>query len=103
MFLINNKINDKITKTLVEKYLNLTRTARDKISNFENQTNKEKEMVENMLEMADNYISDANHFFQIKDYVRSYGAINYAHAWIDACVKLGLMDGHDDDVLFTLP
>jgi hypothetical protein len=35
--------------------------------------------------------------------VRAFGAINYAHAWIDAGVKIGLLDGHGDDVLFTLP
>ena len=81
----------------------MTNRARRKISHIENQTNEELNMISAMLDMADNYISDANHFFGIQDYVRSYGAINYAHAWIDACVKLKLMDGHGDDELFTLP
>ena len=103
MFLINYEINDNITKSLAEKYLTLTKKARNKVSMIGNQTNEEREMVTIMLEMADNYISDASHFFSIQDYVRSYGAINYAHAWIDACVKLRLMDGHGDDELFTLP
>jgi hypothetical protein len=53
--------------------------------------------------MADDYSSDAKHFLDIGDRVRAFGAINYAHAWIDAAVKLRLLDGHDDDVLFTLP
>ncbi len=53
--------------------------------------------------MADAYIFDAGFFFEKGDYIRSFGAINYAHAWIDAGVKLKLLDGHDDDVLFTLP
>ena len=35
--------------------------------------------------------------------IDAFGAINYAHAWIDAAVKIGLLDGHDDDSLFTLP
>ena len=56
-----------------------------------------------MLRMADDYASDAKHFMQQGDYVRSFGAINYAHAWIDGAVKIGLLDGHGDDVLFTLP
>ena len=81
----------------------MTDRARRKISHIENQTNEELNMISVMLDMADNYISDANHFFEIQDYVRSYGAINYAHAWIDVCVKLKLMDGHGDDELFTLP
>lgn len=53
--------------------------------------------------MADDYCSDAIHFREKGDYLRSFGAINYAHAWIDAGVKLGLLDGHGDDELFTLP
>ncbi len=53
--------------------------------------------------MADDYTFDANHFLNSGDLVRAFGAINYAHAWIDAGVKLGLLDGHGDDVLFTLP
>ena len=50
-----------------------------------------------LLRMADDYASDAKHFMES---VRDLGAINYAHAWIDAH---GLLDGHGDDNLFTLP
>ena len=56
-----------------------------------------------MMRMADDYASDAAHFLSIGDHVRAFGAINYAHAWVDAGVKIGLLDGHGDDVLFTLP
>jgi hypothetical protein len=53
--------------------------------------------------MADDYASDAQYFLKQGDLIRAFGAINYAHAWIDAGVKLRLLDGHGDDVLFTLP
>jgi hypothetical protein len=56
-----------------------------------------------MMEMADSYTSDAKWFAEQGDLVRAFGAINYAHAWIDCAVKIGLLDGHDDDNLFTLP
>ena len=56
-----------------------------------------------MMEMADSYTSDAKWFVEQGDLVRAFGAINYAHAWIDCAVKIGLLDGHDDDNLFTLP
>ena len=46
---------------------------------------------------------DGQYFMDTGDYVRSFGAINYAHAWIDAAVKLEWLDGHGDDDLFTLP
>ena len=56
-----------------------------------------------MMEMADSYTSDAKWFVEKGDFVRAFGAINYAHAWIDCAVKIGLMDGHGDDEMFTLP
>jgi len=55
------------------------------------------------MRMADDYTSDAGYFMEKGDYIRAFGAINYAHAWIDAAVKLRLLDGHGDDELFTLP
>ena len=45
-------------------------------------------MLQILLRMADDYSSDAKHFMEIGDYVRAFGAINYAHAWIDAGVKI---------------
>ena len=56
-----------------------------------------------MLRMCDDYAADARHFASEGDLVSSFGAINYAHAWLDAAVRIGLMDGHGDDRLFTLP
>ena len=56
-----------------------------------------------MLRMCDDYTADARHFASEGDLVSSFGAINYAHAWLDAAVRIGLMDGHGDDRLFTLP
>ena len=53
--------------------------------------------------MCDDYASDARHFLRSGNLIDAFGAINYAHAWIDAAVKIGLLDGHDDDTLFTLP
>ena len=56
-----------------------------------------------MLRMCDDYTSDARHFLASGNLIDAFGAINYAHAWIDAAVKIGFLDGHDDDILFTLP
>ena len=59
--------------------------------------------LDSMMRMCDDYQADAKHFLEKGDLVRAFGAINYAHAWIDAAVRIGLMDGHGDDRLFTLP
>ena len=56
-----------------------------------------------MLRMFDDYLSDSEHFLENGDFVRAFGAVNYAHAWIDCAVKTGLLNGHGDDRLFTLP
>ena len=96
-------INDKISEEKLTHYLNLTKEARKKATAIHSEGSKEAEMLAVLLRMADDYTSDAQHFMKIGDYIRAYGAINYAHAWIDAGVKLRLLDGHGDDRLFTLP
>jgi hypothetical protein len=53
--------------------------------------------------MCDDYIFDSKYFRDSGDLVSAFGAINYAHAWLDAAVKIGLLDGHGDDNLFTIP
>ena len=78
-----------VTIERIEKYFETTEQARARLST--------------MLKMCDDYAADARHFANEGDLVSAFGAINYAHAWLDAAVKIGLMDGHGDDRLFTLP
>ena len=94
---------DRVSIELVEKYLRLTEQARDKATPLVKPGSIEEDMLNDMLRMADDYCSDAQHFADNGDLVRAFGAINYAHAWIDAGVRIGLLDGHGDDSLFTLP
>lgn len=96
-------IEATISEERLLHYLDLTKSARTKVSEINHLDHQMSKDMQTLLEMADAYISDAQFFFEKGDYVRSFGAINYAHAWIDAGVKLRLLDGHDDDVLFTLP
>ena len=77
----------------VEKYLDITRRAREKATPIHADGSPESTQLSIMLRMADDYASDAQHFLNIGDHVRAFGAINYAHAWIDAGVNLDcLMD-----------
>ena len=80
----------------------ITEKARNKATPLAS-TQEQKVMLETLLSMADDYAHDAQYFLNQGDLIRAFGAINYAHAWIDAGVKLHLLDGHGDDVLFTLP
>ncbi|MBT3657315.1 MAG: DUF357 domain-containing protein [Euryarchaeota archaeon] len=96
-------VDNIVSKEKLTHYIGLTRKARQKATPIPKEGSHESEQLQIMLRMADDYASDAQHFMDKGDYVRAFGAINYAHAWIDAGVKLRLLDGHGDDVLFTLP
>jgi len=61
---------------------------------------KEKEAKE-IIEMVENYLSDAHHFEKKEDFVNAFAALNYAHGWIDSGVRLEVFDV-DDDKLFTI-
>ncbi len=95
--------HSKVTIELIERYLVLTDMARKKATPLYSTDSDEGKKLQKMMEMADSYTSDAKWFAEQGDLVRAFGAINYAHAWIDCAVKIGLMDGHGDDEMFTLP
>jgi len=92
-----------ISQEKVEHYFELTSRARAKATPIHQPGSAESKQLSILMRMADDYSSDARFFRDNDDYVRAFAAINYAHSWIDAAVKLGLLDGHGDDELFTLP
>ncbi len=57
--------------------------------------------ADDVLSMARTYYEDAKHFQREQDLLRALAAVTYAHGWIDAGVRLGLLDGGDDDQTFT--
>ncbi len=95
-------MDDTITTERIEGYLSLTAEARARATPATNNPEDETRL-RTMLGMCDDYVADARHFMETGDFVGAFGAINYAHAWLDAAVRIGLMDGHGDDRLFTLP
>lgn len=86
-------MNDKITDKKLEKYFKLTSTALEKVKK-KIIRGKEKEAKE-IIEMASNYLSDANYFMGKGDFVNSFAALNYAHGWIDSGVRLGIFNVKD--------
>lgn len=57
--------------------------------------------AEDFLDMAARYYEDAKHFEEKGNRVLAYGAVNYAHAWLDAGARLGLFKVKDSN-LFTV-
>ena len=90
---------DKITAEKIEKYRKITEKALGIIKNsiFRG---KEKEAQE-IIKMADAYISDSNHFEKQGDLINAFGAVYYAHGWIDCGARLKIFDVSDSS-LFTV-
>lgn len=98
----DNHEKTTLSKEQVSRYIAISKEARAKATQKDLDDQQEKNL-ESMMRMFDDYLSDAEHFLSEGDLVRAFGAVNYAHAWIDSAVRIGLMDGHGDDRLFTLP
>ena len=77
-------MNDTVDEEKLLHYLDLTKRAREKATPIHPEGSEEAAQLAIMMRMADDYASDARHFMENGDYVRAFGAINYAHAWIDA-------------------
>tara|TARA_Y100000310_G_scaffold24137_1_gene23177 strand:- start:555 stop:836 length:282 start_codon:yes stop_codon:yes gene_type:complete len=92
-------MEDKITEEKLEKYFSLTSEALE-IVKGRVISGKESEAKE-IIDMVSNYLSDAGHFKDKGDFVNAFGALNYAHGWLDCGVRLGIFDV-DDDRLFTV-
>ena len=92
-------MENEISAEKLEKYFSLTETALGEVK--ENIIEGKEAEAEEIIEMADNYVSDAHHFEDKGDWVNAFAALNYAHGWIDSGVRLGIFDVHDDK-LFTV-
>ena len=92
-------MQDKITKQKLESYYNLTKKALEivKKSVVEGKERSAKEVIE----MVSNYLSDAEYFEKNGKFIDAFAALNYAHGWLDAGVRLDIFDVTDDK-LFTI-
>ena len=93
----------ELDENLVKYYIGLTTKAFEKATPLVEKGSEDEKKLNSMLKMASDYLEDAQYFLEKGDLLRAYGAINYSHAWIDAGVRIKLLDGHGDDELFTLP
>jgi len=90
---------DKITKEKIEKYFKLTSTALEKAK--KSIIPKKEDYAKEIIDMVSNYLSDAKHFEKKEDLVNAFAALNYAHGWLDAGVRLDIFQVKDDK-LFTI-
>ncbi|MGA1821589.1 MAG: DUF357 domain-containing protein [Thermoplasmatota archaeon] len=86
----------------MSRYLERTGKAIDKLEISPPNRTHLKKLADDFLMMARSYYDDARVFANEGNYVNAYGAVNYAHGWLDAGARLGLFDVDEDDQLFTL-
>jgi uncharacterized protein len=86
---------------LLERYLRITTESLAKVRAAPPTRSFLAGAAEDFLGMARAYLSDAQHFQSRGDLERALAAVSYAHGWLDAGVRLGLLDGGGDDVRFT--
>lgn len=102
------KMNEEqpLQQALEEKvahYESLTKKALEKVSLRENLDKKAAFVANDFLQMAKNYYHDALFFKHEGQLLTALAAFSYSHAWLDAGVRSGLLDGQNDDQLFVLP
>lgn len=89
-------------RPLYAKYLELTQEALRRVRPAAPARSYLSGAADDYLAMAKSYLTDAEHFAAKGDLERALAAASYAHAWLDAGVRLGILDGGDDDARFTL-
>lgn len=90
----------EITEEKLNKYFSITKEALDKVKSSK-MSKENKDQALDFLDMAERYYSDAQHFKEKGDYVLAYGALNYAHGWLDAGARIQLFKVNDSR-LFTV-
>ncbi|MBI3035866.1 DUF357 domain-containing protein [Candidatus Woesearchaeota archaeon] len=82
----------------LQKYLELTSKALKKVKIIE----EHKKQAEDFLDLAQRYFDDARYFEKKGDLLNAYGAVVYAHAFLDAGARLGFFDVGKDNELFMV-
>jgi len=83
-------MQDRVTKEKIQRYKTITSKSIE-ITKSSIVKGKEKEAKE-IIEMVSNYLSDSEYFEKNKDFVNAFAALNYAHGWLDAGVRLNIFN-----------
>ena len=92
-------MEDTITKEKLDKYFDITTRALAKVKGSVT-AGKENDAKE-IIEMVENYLSDAKYFQDNENFVNAFAALNYAHGWLDSGARLKIFNVKDNK-LFTV-
>ena len=88
----------EVLQEKLKKYFELTAKALQKVKIVE----KHRKQAEDILDLAKRYYDDAKFFEKKGDLVNAFGAVCYAHAFLDIGARLGFFDVGKDSKLFMV-
>ncbi len=89
----------EITDEKLAKYFEVTSKA---LEMAKDKFDEERiEIAKDFFNMAQSYFEDAKYFKEKNDYVLAFGALNYAHGWLDSGARIGIFKVKDSK-LFTV-
>jgi len=94
---MQTNIEDKL-----KKYFELTAKALKKVKINGKLNPQGKKSAEDILDLAQRYYDDAKYFEKKGDLINAYGAVVYAHAFLDIGARLGLFDVEGNSELFMV-
>lgn len=86
----------EITDEKLQKYFKITEEALERFEIAVHEKSLLMSVARDFLTMARSYFEDAKYYYEKGDYVTAFAALNYAHGFIDAGVRLGVFKGEDD-------
>ncbi|WP_457742155.1 DUF357 domain-containing protein [Thermococcus sp.] len=86
----------EVTDERLQKYFRITEEALKRLEVAVHEKSLLYEVARDFLTMARSYFEDARYYYEKGDYVTAFAALNYAHGFIDAGVRLGVFRGEDD-------
>lgn len=86
----------EITEEKLQKYFRITEEALKTLEIAVHEKSLLRSVADDFLTMARSYFNDARYYYERGDYVTAFAALNYAHGFIDAGVRLGVFRGEDD-------
>ncbi|MBN2566620.1 DUF357 domain-containing protein [Candidatus Woesearchaeota archaeon] len=91
-----------VTDGRLARYFDITGRALAKAEPFPDADEEHHRQAREALDMARRYYDDAGHFREKGDLVTAFAALNYAHGWLDAAARFGLIDAGGDSELFVV-
>jgi hypothetical protein len=83
-----------VTKKRLDRYFDLTERALKKIKI----SKKDPKTAKDFLNIAKTYYKDAKYFREKGDWVTSFAAVTYAHAWLDAGARTKVFNVKDTEL-----